>query len=101
MNLSPLSCITRYCTCAALVTIALVAALVPTPAAAQASYSTGYRSFTDVNDNGALDCGEPVQITTAILTNGNSPALQSTGGARCLLFLRRGNSAEGEHRGSS
>src|SRR5215208_1921468 len=65
-------CAPRYALLASLLSLAL-----PLAAAADAtSFTTGYyQSFTDVNGNGLLDCGEPVRIFAAVLTNNDSPGV--------------------------
>jgi uncharacterized repeat protein (TIGR01451 family) len=61
---------------------ALVLSLISLTASAQPSAPTLHTSvggFTDVNGNGILDCGEPVEIVAAYATNNSgTPALTGT-----------------------
>jgi uncharacterized repeat protein (TIGR01451 family) len=58
-------------------TALLVAGAVPVAAAAaQPTLKSSFAGFTDVNGNGVLDCGEPVDLIAAFATNNSgTPAL--------------------------
>jgi uncharacterized repeat protein (TIGR01451 family) len=56
--------------------LALVAPARPAAAAPQPTLKSAYAGFTDLNGNGVLDCGEPVEILTTFATNNSgTPAL--------------------------
>jgi uncharacterized repeat protein (TIGR01451 family) len=54
----------------------LAAAAGAAPAAAQPTLKASFAGFTDVNGNGVLDCGEPIELVAAFATrNSGTPAL--------------------------
>jgi uncharacterized repeat protein (TIGR01451 family) len=59
--------------------IAISAAAGAAPAAAQPRLKCAYAGFTDLNGNGGLDCGEPVDLIVTFATrNSGTPALTGT-----------------------
>jgi uncharacterized repeat protein (TIGR01451 family) len=60
----------------AVLAAALLAAAGAAPAAAQPALKASFAGFTDVNGNGVLDCGEPIELVAAFATrNSGTPAL--------------------------
>src|SRR4051812_41635337 len=82
-------CITRHC-----IIITALALCGSAAAVAQPTLATAYDTFTDVNNNGALDCGEPVHVRAAFFTHESNPASPITGsltvpaaGSTGLIYL--------------
>jgi uncharacterized repeat protein (TIGR01451 family) len=61
---------------AVLAVCVVVAAAAAAPAAAQPALTASFAGFTDVNGNGVLDCGEPIELVATFATrNSGTPAL--------------------------